>query len=160
MENLFVLVLFPFNGLFVLYLWALTMCNLIQGYVATKKSNYLIGLAVLCLANAFYLPTVLQYKFFEYVGINAPFWIANIIVAIVLSVKSIKSKWQIGAKKWILLYVICNIFGYWGMTGNGDFKTGGILYIGVAVVVFPISYYFYAKSRGVQVKNEGTANSE
>lgn len=156
----FVLLLFPLNGLFVLYLWALTMCNLIQGYVATKNSKYLIGLAVLCVINAFYIPTVLQYKFFEYVGINAPFWIGNIVVAIVISVKSIKSKWRIRTKKWILLYVICNIFGFWGMTGNGDFKAGGILYIITAIVVFPIFYYFYARKQGVQENNEDTADGE
>jgi len=144
---LYLVLLFPVNGLFIIYLWALTLCNFIQGYIVIKEKKYLIGAAVLCFINAFYVPTVLHYSFFEYMNFNMPFWIANLFVATAVSVPSRINKRRIGPKKWIPLYVLCNIFGCWGMTSNGEFLIGGILYVAFAVVVFPVSYYFYAKGK-------------
>ena len=108
----FILFLFMINGLFIVFLWALNMCNLLRGYVATKNLKCLIGLVVLCLINMFYIPTVLQYEFLEYGNINLFFWIGNIIVAIVISSISNKNKWNIGEKKWILMYFVCSLFGF------------------------------------------------
>ena len=169
----YVVILFPFNGMFVVFLWALSMCNLIQGYIATKNGNYLIGLAGLSFVNAFYIPTVLHYKLFEYISVNYLFWIGNLIAAIFISVL-VKKKCRIGRFKSLILFVICLVPAYIITTRNRPDWSIGALYITMAVVVFPICYYAYARkiynnrempnpednSYSARAENEDTFNGE
>jgi len=166
-----VLILFPANGLFVVFLWSLTMCNLIQGYVVTKKARYsselpkyLIGLAVLCLANAFYIPTVLQYRFLGHVNINLPFWVGNLLVAgavSIISIISAKAKGRIGPFKSLILCPVCAVFAGLVAANPSDFNVYGLYYLIFAVVIFPACYYLYAKSsQGADKKDENTPDSE
>jgi len=138
------LYIYPFSGLFIVFLWAFSICSLIQGHIAAKNANFLIGLAILCFINMFYIPTVLQYKLFEYVGVNMPLYIGNIIAAIIIS---IRNKWKIELAKVGLLYLICCNLAYIVAKGNGDAPLAGVFYIIIAVVIVPIYYYFYAKHR-------------
>jgi len=150
-------VLFPINGLFVVFLWALTMCNLIQVYIATKNKDYLTGLAALCFVNAFYIPTVLHYMFFEYLAINIPFWVGNLIAAIVIAI-SARKKCRIGRFKSLILFAICLIPASKIMIGDNSDWFIGALYIIAAVVVFPICYYVYARKKFSE--NPGLQNSK
>ena len=163
---LFMIVLFPINGLFVVFLWSLTMCNLIQGYIATKNKNYLKGLAGLCLVNALYIPIVLHYKGLEYVNINIFFWVGNLLAALVVA-DYVRKICCIGRYKALILFVICVIPASIIMANNNADWRIGALYIVAAVVVSPICYLLYAKkqlllkeTQGENAKNEDTLNGE
>ena len=154
-----ILILFPLNGLLVVYLWSLTMCNLIKGYVVTKNKNYLIGLAALCFVNAFYIPTVLNYEFLEHVAINLPFWIGNLILAIVISIMSLNQRRSILPFKSLILYPFCMIWASFIVENQGDFSIYGLLYLIVAVVIVPVCYYVYAKNQPVKIKDVSLSNT-
>jgi len=149
--GMFALILFPLNGLFVVYLWSLTACNLIHGYILRKENSFLLGLGALSLVNMFFIPTVLTYRFFESVDTNTPFWLLNIAVAIIVSVMA--KKWGVSAKKAIILYPLCAVLASAVASANGETSVG-MLYLCVALIAFPIFYYFNIRN-GAKTYSDG-----
>jgi hypothetical protein len=146
MENILILIVFasigfPINGLFIMFLWALTMIILLKGYIVEKKIWTLTCLAFLSCINIFYIPTLLEYKLLENIWENIPFWVFNLIIAIIFFFVSIIRKWRIEGGKIGILYITCMLLTTVILFSDGRMPILGILYLCISVIFLPV-YYF------------------
>ena len=151
----------PVLGLSVVYLWIASAMKLIELYFFSKDAKYARFLIGLYVVNAFYLPIIINYVWLQSVIINALFYIANIVILIIVACQKIERVKIRMFPKFALSYVLCagwlsiSVFvSDYDIDINRKpdiFVTG--IYASLAVVV-PLAYYLFIKSRRKPLVNE------